>query len=59
MKIFAIITLALALPLQGATAANGGPGSPTVVGQKIDSGLGDLPHYRLWADPTGKRAGLK
>ena len=23
-------------------------------GQKIDSGLGDLPHYRYWADPTGK-----
>ena len=23
-------------------------------GQKVDSGLGDLPHYRYWADPTGK-----
>jgi outer membrane receptor protein involved in Fe transport len=23
-------------------------------GQKLDSGLGDLPHYRDWADPTGK-----
>jgi hypothetical protein len=23
-------------------------------GQKLDSGLGELPHYRDWADPTGK-----
>jgi hypothetical protein len=23
-------------------------------GQKLDSGLGDLPHYRHWTDPTGK-----
>lgn len=23
-------------------------------GQKLDSGLGDLPHYSQWADPTGK-----
>lgn len=30
--------------------------SPTVhvQGEKIDSGLGDLPHYRDWKDPTGK-----
>jgi uncharacterized protein (DUF2147 family) len=26
----------------------------TTAGQKLDSGLGDLPHYRDWADPTGK-----
>ena len=25
-----------------------------VPGQKIDSGLGDLPHYSQWTDPTGK-----
>jgi hypothetical protein len=25
-----------------------------VPGQKIDSGLGELPHYSQWADPTGK-----
>ena len=25
-----------------------------VVGEKKDSGLGDLPHYSQWADPTGK-----
>jgi hypothetical protein len=27
---------------------------PATAGQKIDSGLGELPHYRHWADPTGK-----
>ncbi|MDP1533261.1 MAG: hypothetical protein Q8L92_06715 [Rubrivivax sp.] len=25
-----------------------------VVGQKLDSGLGSLPHYSKWADPTGR-----
>jgi hypothetical protein len=25
-----------------------------VSGEKIDSGLGDLPHYSKWADPTGR-----
>jgi hypothetical protein len=25
-----------------------------VAGEKVDSGLGDLPHYSKWADPTGK-----
>jgi hypothetical protein len=25
-----------------------------VAGQKIDSGLADLPHYSQWADKTGK-----
>jgi hypothetical protein len=27
---------------------------PALAGQKLDSGLGELPHYRHWADPTGK-----
>ncbi len=25
-----------------------------VSGEKVDSGLGALPHYSKWADPTGK-----
>ncbi len=25
-----------------------------VAGEKLDSGLGDLPHYRDWADKSGK-----
>lgn len=28
-----------------------------VTGEKVDSGLGDLPHYSQWADPTGKTVG--
>jgi hypothetical protein len=28
--------------------------APTTAGQKLDSGLGELPHYRDWADPSGK-----
>jgi hypothetical protein len=28
----------------------------SVPGQKLDSGLGDLPHYSKWADPTGRVA---
>ena len=29
-----------------------------VIGEKVDSGLGDLPHYSKWADPTGKNPTL-
>jgi hypothetical protein len=25
-----------------------------VAGQKLDSGLGELPHYSKWADPSGR-----
>lgn len=28
--------------------------SATVPGEKIDSGLGDLPHYSRWADRSGR-----
>ena len=28
--------------------------SVPVLGEKLDSGLGDLPHYRDWSDKTGK-----
>ena len=39
----------LSMPLFAQTAAR-----VELPGQKLDSGLGDLPHYRYWADPTGK-----
>jgi hypothetical protein len=54
MKFLMIIALAAALPLQATTASATDAVSSTVAGQKIDSGLGELPHYRLWADPSGK-----
>ena len=35
----------------------GGPGASAheVPGQKLDSGLGALPPYRLWDDPSGRQ----
>ena len=30
--------------------------TPTLAGQKIDSGLGELPHFSTWADPSGRQA---
>jgi hypothetical protein len=48
------LAAAAALCLQlDAVSAQEAPAIATA-GQKIDSGLGDLPHYRYWADPTGK-----
>jgi hypothetical protein len=47
-----------ALLFQAAAAnaadADSAAAASAVAGQKLDSGLGDLPHYRDWADPTGK-----
>jgi hypothetical protein len=37
-----------------AIAAEPGKATAQVPGQKLDSGLGELPHYRHWADSTGK-----
>ena len=54
---FAASALVAAIGVFAATAAvaaDAAQGSATVSGQKIDSGLGDLPHYRHWSDPTGK-----
>lgn len=39
--------------LAGAAADSAAPAS-SVAGQKLDSGLDDLPHYRLWADASGR-----
>ena len=56
MKFLMIVALAAALPLQATTAlaTDAASASATLSGQKIDSGLGELPHYRLWADSSGK-----
>lgn len=35
-------------------AERGAAPAHKVSGEKVDSGLGDLPHYSKWADPTGK-----
>ncbi len=37
-----------------AVAAERASAPVQVTGEKVDSGLGELPHYSQWADPTGK-----
>lgn len=43
------------LAVGAALALAAGP-SRAVEGQKLDSGLGELPHYRHWVDNTGRVA---
>lgn len=38
----------------GAAAGDAASAAVVLPAQKIDSGLGELPHYSQWADPTGK-----
>lgn len=60
MKALRIMLLAGALgaamlvPAGAAPADRAAAPSATVQGEKLDSGLGELPHYRDWKDPTGK-----
>jgi hypothetical protein len=49
-----IAVLAGSLVGGSAAAAERAAAKHALPGQKIDSGLGDLPHYRLWADKSGK-----
>ncbi len=48
------LAAAAALWLQASAVSAQEAPALAAAGQKIDSGLGDLPHYRYWADPTGK-----
>jgi hypothetical protein len=56
MKTLAIVALVAAWPLCATLALAGDTAtvSADVAGQKLDSGLGDMPHYRDWADKSGK-----
>ena len=54
--------LAAALGVLASTPTLAGDALATSVqvpGQKIDSGLGDLPHYSQWAKPANKVSGEK
>lgn len=53
MKTRLCLTLSAAAVLLAAGPALSGPDT-AVPGQKIDSGLGELPHYSKWADPSGR-----
>jgi hypothetical protein len=43
-----------ALALSFAFGTANGHTEVQLSGQKLDSGLGDLPHYSMWIDPTGR-----
>lgn len=49
-----VIALAIGvLTMSGCASLDAGHTS-VVPGAKVDSGLGNLPHYRNWVDPTGR-----
>ena len=50
-SLFLSLTAATLLALAGPALSGTGAGIP---GQKLDSGLGGLPHYAQWADPSGR-----
>lgn len=56
MNKFAQISVmaAVAAFLTASPALAADPAPQAQSGQKLDSGLGQLPHYRYWADKTGK-----
>ena len=50
---FSLCVLSVAALIAAAGPALAGPPA-FVAGQKLDSGVGELPHYRNWADPSGR-----
>lgn len=53
MNVRPLISLVCAVLLASSGVAWSEP-SHKAVGEKIDNGLGELPHYSQWADPTGR-----
>ena len=51
--------LVFVLSLIAGQAQAAEPAPQALAGEKLDSGLGDLPHYSKWADPTGKMPMLR
>lgn len=49
-----MIALAIGAATLSACASVDAGGAQSLRGTKLDSGLGDLPHYRDWIDPTGR-----
>lgn len=49
-----VIALAIGVTTVSACASLDTTGAHAVPGAKVDSGLGELPHYRDWVDPTGR-----
>jgi hypothetical protein len=55
-SVFAALFAAVALVGASPATLAADAGRAFVAGQKIDSGLGDLPHFRHWADRSGRLA---
>jgi hypothetical protein len=55
LSVLAALAASVCLLSSAAVAADNKLATPQVVGEKLDSGLGELPHYRHWVDPTGKQ----
>jgi len=53
-KSFAIAAVAALCALSSLPVLSAGPSPAPLAGEKIDSGLGALPHYSRWADPRGR-----
>jgi hypothetical protein len=48
-----VIALAIGVLTMSACASLDAGHASVLPGAKVDSGLGELPHYRNWVDPTG------
>jgi hypothetical protein len=53
-KTLKVIALAIGVLTMSACASLDAGHASIVPAAKVDSGLGELPHYRNWADPTGR-----
>ena len=49
-----VIALAIGVATLSACASLDAGSAQARHGMKLDSGLGELPHYRDWIDPTGR-----
>lgn len=54
LTVAATLAASLASMATVAVSAERAAAPVRVTGEKVDSGLGGLPHYSQWADPTGK-----
>jgi hypothetical protein len=53
-KSLKVVALAIGVLTMSACASLDAGHASVVPAAKVDSGLGDLPHYRDWVDPSGR-----
>jgi hypothetical protein len=53
-KSLKVVALAIGVLTMSACASLDAGHASVMPAAKVDSGLGDLPHYRNWVDPTGR-----